>query len=336
MKANVLLPILAVEAMLASDGTLPVNVKFLLEGQEEIGSRDLGPFVALHKELLACDLVVSSDSTQWSEDQGAVILGVKGLCACEIMLESSSMDLHSGLYGGAVPNAAHAIAELLASLHDSEGNVTVAGFLDQVRALSPLERENFAALPYDEEAYKNETGTTDLVGESGYSTQERASARPTLEVNGVWSGYQGQGIKTVIPAKAHAKISCRLVPDQDPSGVLDAVEAHVFSHVPCGATVKVTRFPSQAFPYVVPMDDPGTVAVADVLREHYGREPYYIRMGGSLPITDLFLKELGVYTSNLGMSLWDERFHSPNEFHRLESFAVGQRLFGKLFERLGE
>lgn len=336
MKANLLLPILAAEAILRSEGALPVNLKFLLEGQEESLSKDLGPFVAAHREALACDAVVSADGGQWARDQGAVWMGVKGACALQVELETSTMDLHSGLYGGGVPNALHAMAELIASLHDKEGGIAVDGFYDRVVPLSDEERRRFAAIPFDEDAYKAESGVSDLLGEPGYGTLERTGGRPTLEVNGLWGGYQGEGLKTVIPAKAFAKISCRLVPDQEPEQVLDVVSAHLTKHAPKGAKLKMVRFPIAARPYRVPADEPFSRIAGEVLAEEYGREPYYVRIGGSLPITDMFLQELGAYTVSLGFSLPDERIHSPNEFYRLESFYRGATVFGKLFQRLSQ
>lgn len=335
MKANLLLPILAAEAILRTEGALPVNVKFLLEGQEESLSRDLGPFVSAHRDLLACDCVISADGVQWSVDQGAVWMGVKGACALQVELETSTMDLHSGLYGGGVPNALHAMAQLIASLHSPEGAVAVEGFYDQVVPLSDEELRRFAAIPFDENAYRAESGVSDLVGEPGYSTLERTGGRPTLEVNGLWGGYQGEGLKTVIPAKAFAKISCRLVPDQDPAQILDVVSAHLTKHTPKGAKLKITRLPIAARPYRVQADEPFSQIVGAVLAEEYGREPYYVRIGGSLPITDMFLQELGAYTVALGFSLPDERFHSPNEFFRLDNLHRGTEVYGKLLNQLG-
>jgi acetylornithine deacetylase/succinyl-diaminopimelate desuccinylase-like protein len=336
MKGNVLLTILSAEALLATKGALSVNLKFIFEGQEESMSRDLGPFVAAQRDLLACDHVISADGAQWNMTQGAVWMGVKGACAMQVDLETSNMDLHSGLYGGAVPNALHAMAELIATLHTPEGGIAIKGFFDPVLPLEDEERGRMAAIPFTEAAYLNETGAHGLLGESGYSALERSGTRPTVEVNGMWGGYQGAGLKTVIPAKASAKISCRLVPNQEPAAVLDVLEAHIMSHVPIGAQVKVTRFPIAARPYRVPMEDPCARLVGEVLAEHFGKEPYFVRVGGSLPITDMFLRELGAYTHTFGFSQPDERMHSPNEFYRLSNFDLGQRMFCQLYERLAE
>lgn len=335
MKGNLMLALLGAEAILTTEGSLPVNVKFLFEGQEEIGSRDLGPFVTANREKLACDLILTPDSIQWSETQPAMWLGTKGLCGLQIDLETASMDLHSGLYGGAVPNALHALVQLLGTLRNEEGQILVEGFYDGVNPLSNEERKRFAEIPFDPKSYGGPLGVTELVGEPGYSTYERAWARPTLELNGVWGGFQGEGVKTVIPAKAHAKVTCRLVANQDPDQVLDCLERHILGHNPAGAHVTVTSLPATARAYQVPLDHPGVVAVADVLEEVYGRTPYFGRIGGSLPITDMFLQELNAYTILAGFGLDDECVHSPNEFLRLANFERGQVVYGMLLERLG-
>lgn len=334
MKGNLLLAILAVEAVLAADGALPVNVKLLFEGQEEIGSRDLGPFVAANRVKLACDLILSADGLQWSEEQPVIWTGLKGMCGLQIDLGTASMDLHSGLYGGAVPNALHAMIQLLGILRDGDGRILVDGFYDEVVPLTAEERRRIGEIPFDPEAYAGPLGVDALVGEPGYSTYERAWARPTLELNGVWGGYEGDGVKTVIPAGAHAKITCRLVANQEPEAILDRIEAHVHKHAPPGARITVTRHAATARAYQLPLEHPGTTAVAEVLTEVYGRPPYFARIGGSLPITDMFLQELHAYTIMVGFGLGDERAHSPNEFMRLENFERGQVVYGLLLERL--
>jgi acetylornithine deacetylase/succinyl-diaminopimelate desuccinylase-like protein len=336
MKGNLLIAVIAVEALLAANRRLPVNVKFLFEGQEEIGSRDLGPFIAANRERLACDMILTPDGAQWAEDQPAMWMGIKGACALQIDVETAALDLHSGVFGGAVPNATHALVELLSTLRDREGRILVDGFFDQVVPLSHDERQAIGAVPFDADAYKTEIGIDSLVGEPGYSTYERAWARPTLEVNGVWGGYQGDGVKTVIPAKAHAKITCRLVPNQDPNEVLSRIEDHVQRHRPAGARVAFTRFGIKARPYQLPRDHPGVKAVAEELAAFYQRAPYFVRIGGSLPITDLFLQELNAYTVMVGFAQLDERFHSPNEFLRLADYERGQIVYARLLERLGQ
>ncbi|MBS1716989.1 MAG: dipeptidase [Armatimonadetes bacterium] len=334
MKSNLILCLTGVEALLQSEGKLPVNVKFLFEGQEEIGSRDLPAFVAANREKLACDIVLTPDGIQWNEEQPCLCMGFKGLCAMEVEVETAGMDMHSGLYGGAVPNAAHALVQLLGSLRDAEGNILVEGFYDSVRPLTAGEREKINEVPFDADTYKREIGVTALVGEPGYSTYERAWARPTLDVNGLWGGYSGGGVKTVIPAKAGAKITCRLVANQVPEKIVDCIEAHMKKHCPAGATLRFKRFGASANPYEMPSDNVGVQAVAEVLTEVYGRAPYFVKMGGSLPITDMFRQELGAYTVDVGFALDDERMHSPNEFMRLGDFDRGQVVYVKMLERL--
>lgn len=336
MKGNLMLSLIAVEAMLAANGALPVNVKFLLEGQEEVGSRDLQPYVAAHREELACDVVLTPDGAQWTEEQPAMWMGFKGLCACQIDIETAGMDMHSGIYGGAVPNAVHALVELIGTLRNDKGEILVDGFYDQVAPLTPGERAKINEIPFDPDHYKAEIGVDALVGEPGYSTYERAWARPTLEVNGIWGGYQGDGVKTVIPAKAHAKITCRLVANQEPEDVLDVIEAHIGRHVPAGARVTFTRSAGSARPYSMSSDHPAVTAIAEVLTDFYGRPPYFARMGGSLPITDMFLQELGAYTIDVGFAQEDERMHSPNEFLRLADYERGQIIYGLVLEKLAE
>ena len=219
-KGNMLAPILAVEALLKTEGKLPVNLKVLFEGQEEIGSPQLPSFIASNKDLLACDLVVSADGGQWESDQPNLLVGLRGICALQIDVRGPAHDLHSGGYGGAVQNPVHALVSLLASMRGPDGRILVEGFYDAVRPLADKDRDLIAAVPYDEAEYKERLDVDALFGEEGYTTLERTWARPTLEVNGVWGGFQGAGTKTVLPGEAHAKITCRLVADQDPQTIL--------------------------------------------------------------------------------------------------------------------
>jgi len=261
-------------------------------------------------------------------------MGTKGVCVLQIDLETAEMDLHSGIYGGAVPNAVHELVALLGSMRGSDGRILVEGFYDQVVPLTAEERAALAEVPFDADEYRAPLGIDSLVGEPGFSTYERAWARPTLEVNGIWGGYQGDGVKTVIPAKAHAKITCRLVANQDPDTVLEKLEAHIARHRPAGR-VSVTRQAGKARAYSMPATHPGAQAVAGVLAEQYGRPPYYVRSGGTLPIMDMFLQELNAYTVDVGFALDDERMHSPNEFFRLADYERGQAVYALLLERLG-
>lgn len=335
-KGNMLLTIVALEALLKTAGRLPVNVKLIFEGQEECGSPQIPAFVAAHKDLLACDLVLNSDAGQHSETEPALTIGLRGICELQIDIYNASRDLHSGSYGGAIQNPLHALAALLASFHTPDGKVAVEGFYDGVSELSPAERAQIASVPFDEAAYKAEIGVDELFGEPGYTTYERTWVRPTLEINGMWGGFQGEGMKTVLPREAHAKISCRLVPYQDPRQVLDCLEAHIQKHKPRGVKVSVTRFDTLAPAYLVPADHPGNQAARAVLTELYGREPYYERMGGSVPICEVFRQHLGVYSISFGFGLEDEQIHAPDEFFRLASFERGQVAYARLLEKLAE
>ncbi len=334
-KGNMLVPILAVEAMLAATGSLPVNLKFFFEGQEEIGSPQLGEFVPRHKDLLACDMVLSSDGFQWSATQPLLLVGLRGGCGVQIDVKAARADLHSGLYGGMVQNPIHALATIIASMHDAQGRVSVAGFYDDVAPLSAFDRERIAKVPYDESTEIKSLEVPALFGEAGYTARERAWARPTLEVNGIWGGFQGEGIKTVLPSEAHAKITCRLVAHQDPSRIVERLISHVEAHTPPGVTAKVTPLPFRAYPYLVPDDEPGNALVREVLVEMYGKEPYYVRSGGSIPVCSLFQRHLAAYTANFAFGMEDEGAHSPDEFFRLESFRKGQDGYCRVLERLG-
>lgn len=335
-KGNMLPPILAVEALLRGEGALPVNVKFLFEGQEEIGSPQIPAFVAAHRELLTCDLVLSSDGGQWSDTEGAILTGLRGGCGLQIDVSGANRDLHSGMYGGAVQNPIHALAMILASLRGADGRILVEGFYDAVVPPTDDERRRFAAVPFDEETYMEDLGVDALWGETGYTPRERTWVRPTLEINGVWGGFQGDGVKTVLPAEAHAKITCRLVANQDPATIIELITAHVLKHAPPGVKVTVQPLRFLAKPYLMPYDHPGNRAARDILVQFYGSEPYEVRTGGSIPICTVLLEELGVYTVNFAFGLEDERQHSPNEFFRLSNFRRGQDGYCMLLHRLAE
>lgn len=335
-KGNMLIPVLAVEAHLNSTGRLPVNVKFLFEGQEEIGSPQLADFVQAQRERLACDLVLSADGGQWRIDQPALVVGLRGLCAIQIDVTTATTDAHSGTYGGTVLNPAQALARILASLHHPDGRIAANGFYDTVPPPPAADREAIGQIPFDEEKFRATIGAGALFGETGYSTYERAWIRPSLEINGIWGGFQGEGIKTVLPASAHAKISCRLVPDQDPEVVLASLGSHVRQVAPPAVTVSVTPNPVRARPYRIPLDHPGNRAAARVHEELYGKPPYFVWMGGSIPVCDLFYRNLGAHTVNFAFGLEDENIHAPNEFFRLQSFHRGQTAYGRIFEELGK
>ncbi|AHF76625.1 Peptidase dimerization domain-containing protein [Sodalis praecaptivus] len=333
-KGNLLAPVLAIEAMLRTLGRLPVNVKVLLEGQEEILSPDLPAFIHRHQARLACDLAVSADGWQWSETEADLRTGLRGLCALEVTVTGPRQELHAGSHGGAVANPIQALATLIAGLHDAEGRVRVPGFYRDVRPLTAAERAALRAIPFSAADYLARTGAPALVGEAGFSALERIGARPTLEVNGITGGYRGPGVMTIIPAHASAKITCRLVPDQQPDAIAQAVADALRQRAPAGVRVTVTVLPNAARPYRMALDHPGNVAAARVLRRLYGREPYYTKSGGSIAILALLEQTLGVATVIFGFGLPDENFHAPNEFFRLAQFARAQLAWGQLLEEL--
>ena len=333
-KGNMFAPILALEALLQTEGGLPINVKCFFEGQEEIGSPTLPDFIAANKAKFACDYVLSSDGGQWEEDQPALAVAFKGLCALQIDVTGPSLDVHSGGYGGAIQNPIHALVSILGSMRGPDGRILVQGFYDRVRPLTAAERAQIATVPFDEAAYKQRLGIDAVFGEVGYSTLERAWARPTLELNGIWGGFQGPGAKTVLPSQAHAKITCRLVADQKPGEIAELINQHVAANTPPGVKVQVTLLESGADPYLMPTEHPGNAAARAVHLEMYGKEPLVVRSGGSIPVTALFLKSLAVYTVNYAFGLNDERIHSPNEFFRLSSFVRGQRGYCMLLHEI--
>ncbi len=335
-KGNMLVPILAVEALLKSEGAAPVNLKFCFEGQEEIGSPQLHKFMPAHKELFACDLAVSADGGQWSETEPNIYLSLKGVCGVQIDIKGAKTDLHSGTYGGTIQNPIHALVRLLDTMRRADGKILVEGFYDDVLDLSDEERAEIAKVPFNEVEYLEELGVDTPFGEPGYSTRERSWARPTLELNGIWGGFQAEGIKTVLPNEAHAKITCRLVANQDPVGIIEILTTHIQKHAPPGVETNVTPLGIRGKPYNIPADHPGNQAARAIHEEFYGKQPYYVRQGGSIPICGLFLDHLKVHTVNFGFGLEDERAHAPDEFYRLSSFELGQKAYCKLLYRLAE
>ncbi len=334
-KGNLFLVVTVVEAMLRAQGGLPVNLKFFLEGEEEIFSPSLPAFLPTQARRLACDLVLSADGGQFSETEPALYLACRGFCFLHLEVRGPAHDLHSGMYGGAVANPIHGLAAIIASLHDPQGRVAVAGFYDDVRAVSPEERAAIAAVPFHEERIKAELGLPGLVGEKDFTPQERMWIRPTLDLNGVWGGFQDEGVKSIIPGLAQAKLSCRLVPDQEPGKTAELVRRHVVERVPAGVGVKVGLSGSGARPYRIPDDHPGLLMAREVLADIYGQEPYRCRLGGSIAALSPFLDHLGAHTVIFSFSLPDDLFHAPNEFFRLDCLERGQKAWGRLLARLG-
>ncbi len=335
-KGPMLIPLKVAEAFLATAGRLPVNVKFLFEGEEEIGSPSLEPFIAAHTELLAADYALSADGAMWRVDLPSITVASRGMAGLEFTVTGAAKDLHSGRHGGAVANALHAVAELVASLHHADGRVAVAGFYADVVDLTAAERADLAALPFDDTGYLAQTGASATFGEAGYTTLERMWARPTLEINGLWGGYQGEGSKTVIPHAAHAKITCRLVPDQDPADITATRLRGTWRPTrrpACGwpfATI-----PTSPLPYRHPRRSSRPAAAAEVLAELYGTAPVQVRMGGTLPVSELFQRLLGIYTVFFSFSTADEDFHAPNEFFRLQRLEEGLVAWAKFWELAG-
>ncbi|MEO8453412.1 MAG: M20/M25/M40 family metallo-hydrolase, partial [Gemmatimonadota bacterium] len=324
------------QGFFAAGGGPPINLKFLFEGEEEIGSRHLEAFVLEHRALLAADVVVSADGAMWRVDEPSLTVASRGLCGLELTITAASKDLHSGRHGGGVANPLHAMAALVASLHDPAGRVAVAGFYDDVQALSPDERAALAALPYDESAYLAQIGAPSVFGEPGYTTLERQWTRPTLEVNGMGGGYQGPGQKTVIPSEAHAKITCRLVPDQDPTAVLAQLTRHLEAHLPPGTRLSISLTDPGSRAAHIPTDHAALGAAAAALEATYRVPPLIVRMGGTVPIADLFQRHLGLATVFFSFSTADEDFHAPNEFFRVHRLHEGLEAWARYWTILGQ
>jgi acetylornithine deacetylase/succinyl-diaminopimelate desuccinylase-like protein len=331
-KGPMLIPIKVAEAFFATRDGLPLNVKFVFEGEEEIGSRNLEPFIAANAAMLRADAVLSADGAMWRNDEPSITVASRGVVGIELSLTGANRNLHSGRYGGSIPNALHAMAEVVSSLHAPDGRVAVAGFYDSVVALPESERRAIAALPFDEARFLRDAGLSAGFGEPGYSTLERQWIRPTLEVNGMWGGYQGQGSQTVTPNEAHAKLSCRLVPDQDPDAIREVVVRHLETHLPAGMTLSVQGERHAALPYVIPPDHPGLATAERVLEQVYGKKALRVRMGSTLPVSALFKRVLGIDTVFFSFSTADEDFHSPNEFFRVNRLHEGLEAWARYWE----
>lgn len=331
-KGQVFMHIKAVEALLQLNGELPVNIKFIIEGEEEIGSPNLPLYVEQNKELLEADIIVISDTGMQGPGRPAVCYGLRGLAGIQIDVKGPKGDLHSGLYGGAVQNPLHAIVEILESFRDKEGVIQVEGFYDDVIPVSDQERAEFAALEFDLESEKKELGIAEDFGEKGYSFVERTWIRPTLEVNGITGGFSGEGIKTVLPAEASSKITCRLVPNQDPDDIVAKLKAHVDAHKPAGVSVEITEF-DKGKPFLTPFDHPAIQAAGRSYEKIYNIPTAFTRMGGSIPIVAAFDEILGLPVVLMGFGLASENFHAPNEHFHLENFDKGLRVISDyLFE----
>lgn len=312
----------AAEAWRATVGHPPVNLKCLFEGEEEIGSVHLEPFIREHRDLLAADVAVISDSHILRPDLPAILYGLRGLAYVEITVSGPAHDLHSGSYGGAVHNPLHALAAMIAALHDEEGRITVPGFYDKVRPLTAEEREELARIPFDREAWLKETGVPTDWGDPAYTIIERTSARPTLDLNGMWGGYIGEGAKTIIPARAHAKISMRLVPDQEPEEIGHLLVDYLKAIAP--PTVRVeARILHGASAALIERHSPAMEAAADAYEAGFGARPVFMREGGSIPVVTTFQEVLGLQPVLMGFGLPDDGIHAPNERFYLPNFYRG-------------
>ena len=333
-KGQVYMHIKAFETMMATN-SLPCNVKFMIEGEEEVGSDNLGIFVKANKEKLNADVILISDTAIVANDIPSIDVGLRGLSYLEVEVTGANRDLHSGVYGGAVANPINVLSKMIASLHDENNHITIPNFYDDVLELSFTEREAMALTPFNLEAYQEDLAINDVRGEVGYSTIERASIRPTLDVNGIWGGYIGEGAKTVLPSKASAKISMRLVPNQQSDKMTEMFTKHFESIAPAGVTVKV-RPHHGGEPYVTPTDSKEYRAAERAMEESFGKKPVPTRGGGSIPIVALFEKELGLKTILMGFGLDSDAIHSPNEHFGLFNFYKGIETIPLFFKYYSE
>lgn len=334
-KGQAYIHVKSVEALMKTNGKLPVNVKFILEGEEEIGSPNLVPFLKEHIDLLGCDMVLISDTSMFAKDVPSITYGLRGLAYMEMEVIAANRDLHSGVYGGAVQNPINVLCEIIAKLKDENGVIQIPGFYDKVRLLTEEERKAYTELPFNENEYMEDLGIDAVFGEKGYSTLERASARPTLDANGIWGGYQGEGAKTVLPSKAGAKVSMRLVPDQDPHEIAELFTKHVNSIAPQGVKV-IVKDHHGGWPAVTELDFYGMKAAAQAFADIYGREPLFTREGGSIPIVASFKTILGVNSILMGFGLNSDAIHSPNEHFSLTDFHRGIKTSARFLEVLAD
>jgi acetylornithine deacetylase/succinyl-diaminopimelate desuccinylase-like protein len=321
-KGQIFMHFKAVEAHLKQNGRLPVNMKFVLEGEEEVGSVNLDDFIRGHKADLAADVVVISDSPMFARGVPSICYGLRGLVYFQIDLRGSNTDLHSGSFGGAVANPAFVLSQLIAQMKDRGGRVRIPGFYDDVVPLQEEERKAWASLPFNEKKFKKDFGVPKLFGESGYTTLERIWARPTFEVNGLLSGFTGEGAKTVLPAVAMAKVSMRLVPNQHPDRIAELFEAHVRDITPKTMELKITRMHGGK-PWMTAYDNPFVQAAGRAIERGFGRKPVFTREGGSIPVVSTFQEELGLPSVLFGVGLPDENAHAPNEKLDVANFHGG-------------
>jgi succinyl-diaminopimelate desuccinylase len=332
-KGQVLTHIFSARAWMATQGRLPLNLKYIIEGEEEVGSAALEEYIASHASRLACDCVVVSDGAQFAPGRPAITYGLRGIAYFELLVTGPNRDLHSGTFGGSVTNPAIALAKMLSALIDEKGRVQVPGFYDDVIPLTARERQEFASLAFDEKEYLQQIGLSAATGEEGYTILERRWARPTYDVNGLWGGYQGQGAKTVLPGKAGAKFSFRLVPNQDPAKVHNNLRAFLERICPPGITMELIAHHG-APGVLVPLESPYVQAAARAVEQAFGRRPVFTREGGSIPIVTTFHETLGADALLIGWGQDDDNTHSPNEKFSLADFHRGIRASARLWDEL--
>lgn len=334
-KGQLLLHVHAIESYMKTDGKVPINFKLVFEGEEEVQSAHLDEFLEKNKEMLKCDFAIISDTAMFGRNLPALTASLRGIAIAEIKVFGPNRDLHSGSYGGAVPNPIHELCKMIALLHDDNYHITVPGFYDDVTEVSDRDREDSKKLPFDEKAFLEEVGSEGLVGEKGYTTLERKWARPTLEINGIHGGYQGEGTKTIIPSWAAAKITMRLVPNQDPNKICALLEKYLNQIKPKGVKLEV-KTGGGARPAMVSRDNPIMKAAAESMKEAFGKEPLYIREGGSIPIVNVFKELLGADTILFGFAQPDCNAHSPNEWFDLKDYKRGIISSIHLYKKLAE
>lgn len=333
-KGQMVYEIEAARGLLALEGRLPVNLKFLVEGEEEVGSPNFEALLEAERDRLGCDIAVVSDTGMWSLDAPSTTVGMRGLVAFDVQVRTADIDLHSGLFGGAVLNPAHLLARIVTALHDDEGRVTIPGFYDDVRPLTPAEEESLRALPFDEDEWKRQAGIRVTEGEAGRSVLERTWTRPTCDVVGLSSGYTGDGIKTIVAATGRLKVSFRLVPDQQPAQVMAAFEDWLRARIPDGVEVSVRAEGSGVGPALTPVDHPAVGALCRAIERVWGKAPLFTRTGGSGP-EEALGRVLDAPVIFLGVGLPDDRIHAPNERMVMEQFWKGLLAAGELWHELG-
>ena len=332
-KGQIFLQLMAIEAHLKTAGRLPSNVKIIIEGEEEVGSPNLDAFIQDHRDLLKADIGLISDTSMYAPGVPSLDYGLRGLSAMQVEVTSAGGDLHSGLFGGAIANPIQVLAQLISDLKDRDGRITIPGFYDDVVPITDDERRAFAALPFDEQQYLDEIGALAPFGEPGYTTLERVWARPTLELNGIWGGFSGEGSKTVLPNFAAAKISCRLVSNQDPDRILELVSSHLDAIAPASVKVEVKSLIGGK-PALVPLDHPALEAAARAIERGFGKRPVLTRSGGTIPVVATLQSELGIPTILMGFCLPDCNAHAPNERMNLANFHAGARTAAAFWEEL--